>query len=66
MKPATKKTKTESDTTPVMSTSKKTQLELLLKIEQYKYKMMRFENYRKILADRVLCAKNTLNKPFQS
>jgi hypothetical protein len=52
----TKKTAIESDT-PDMSAAKTTQLELLvLKIEQYKYKMMRFEHYRKLISGpRPLC-----------
>jgi hypothetical protein len=45
----TEKTAIESDT-PVISTAKTTQLELLLQIEQYKYKMMRFEHYRKLIS----------------
>jgi hypothetical protein len=46
----------ESTNTPVMSTAKTTELELLLKIEQYKYKMMWFEHYHKpISGPRPLC-----------
>jgi hypothetical protein len=44
-----KKRAIESDT-PVKSTAQKTQLELLLQIEQYKCKMMRFEHYRKLIS----------------
>jgi hypothetical protein len=52
----TKKATVESSNTPVMSTAKTTELELLLKIEQYKYKMMWFEHYRKpISGPRPLC-----------
>jgi hypothetical protein len=51
----TKNTAFESDT-PVMFAAKTNQLELLLKTEQYKYKMMRFEHCRKLISGpRPLC-----------
>jgi hypothetical protein len=46
-----KQTTIESSNTPVMSTAKTAEVELLLKIEQYKYKMMRFEHYRKLISE---------------
>jgi hypothetical protein len=55
----TKNTAFESDT-PVMSAAKTNQLALLHKKEQYKYKMMRFEHYRKLISGpRPLCKEYT-------
>jgi hypothetical protein len=60
----TKKSAIESDT-PDMSATKTIQLELLvLKIEQYKYKMMRFEHYEKLISGPRPLRKEYIEKIF--